>query len=502
MRVYKKREILKLLKTMQYAHGKLKNRISKINSDVCYQYLEDLQNSAIAIGNAIEETNKNMDIVGLLEDYCEYVFQCAQAQNNYLKMMELDKMKHQCGFIREKILNEVETDKLQVIFMPYKADMWTSFESIWQAAKNDDECDVKVIPIPYYDITDPGNIKKYYEIARFSQDIEMESYLDYDLEENHPDIIFIHNPYDEYNNLTRVPQQYFSYNLRQNAGMLVYSPYFTIGTFNNKQDFMFTMPGVLNADYILAQSDRVKNIFTRFGIDERKVLSFGSPKIDEIILNEKKEYGIKEEWKEKIRGRKVFLLNTHLSYFPKALEYQGSMNNYAVKFHQEIMDTFLNNEKCALIWRPHPLLKNMLQGRYPECLEFINLFENRVRESNNGIIDDTGDYYYAFHCSDALISTWSSLVNEYMVTGKPILIMQKKMDDKTVEQSPIDRNKNYFRLGKDRITFSQFRDNVLKNFDPLYEERIKEVHRAFPNMNGDAGEKIYSYLKNTMEGEW
>ena len=300
MRVYKKREILKLLKTMQYAHGKLKNRISKINSDVCYQYLEDLQNSAIAIGNAIEETNKNMDIVGLLEDYCEYVFQCAQAQNNYLKMMELDKMKHQCGFIREKILNEVETDKLQVIFMPYKADMWTSFESIWQAAKNDDECDVKVIPIPYYDITDPGNIKKYYEIARFSQDIEMESYLDYDLEENHPDIIFIHNPYDEYNNLTRVPQQYFSYNLRQNAGMLVYSPYFTIGTFNNKQDFMFTMPGVLNADYILAQSDRVKNIFTRFGIDERKVLSFGSPKIDEIILNEKKEYGIKEEWKEKI----------------------------------------------------------------------------------------------------------------------------------------------------------------------------------------------------------
>ena len=40
---------------------------------------------------------------------------------------------------------------MEAIFLPYKASMWDSLESVWKAADADPECDAYVIPIPYYD---------------------------------------------------------------------------------------------------------------------------------------------------------------------------------------------------------------------------------------------------------------------------------------------------------------------------------------------------------------
>ena len=263
---------------------------------------------------------------------------------------------------------------------------------------------------------------------------------------------------------------------------------------------MFTAPGVYYSDYVIAQSQRVKEIFESYGHNEEKIIAFGSPKIDAIVKNNKNTQKLPETWTKKLSNKKIFLLNTHLSYFPKAFQYAESPDNYAVKFHKEILDTFLNREDCGLIWRPHPLMKNMLQGRFPECLDFINYFERQILQSTNGIIDETGDYAKAFYCSDALISTWSSLINEYMATGKPILIIQRMVNEEVNKISPINRNVNYFRIGKNKMTFADFRDNVLQGNDFMYEERMEAVRKAFPNMDGNAGNKILEFLTNKLRG--
>ena len=39
----------------------------------------------------------------------------------------------------------------EAVFLPYKASMWDSLESVWRAAWEDPDCDAYVIPIPYYD---------------------------------------------------------------------------------------------------------------------------------------------------------------------------------------------------------------------------------------------------------------------------------------------------------------------------------------------------------------
>lgn len=502
MRIYLKREILNLVEIIEHAHtvlGKLAERKEKVD---VYQCLVELQEAAITVGNLLENSAEdNAEIVRSLEEYCEDVYQCSEAKTLRQKQDKLTSMKYRIQIIRKKILNEIKEDKLEIVFMPYKADMWTSLASIWEAAQKDSNCHVSVVPIPYYDIANINDIKFIYEAERFPKDVDITDYKEYSLELNHPDMIFIHNPYDECNNLTRVPQCYYSSNLKKHSELLIYSPYFTVGSFKpEKQEFMFTMPGVHYADYVIAQSEKVKKIFEEYGHRSDKVLAFGSPKIDAVVANEQRKREIPQQWKQKIEGKKVFLLNTHLSYFPKALNYAKSIDNYAVRFHKEILDSFIDREDCALIWRPHPLLKNMLYGRFPECLEFVNYFEKRVREAENGIVDETGDYFDAFYCSDAMISTWSSLINEYMVTGKPILILQRRMGAETMQKSPLNRNMNYFRIGKNKISFDEFRDNVINEIDPLLDKRLKAVREAFPNWEGLAGEKIYQYLKCAYRG--
>ena len=37
----------------------------------------------------------------------------------------------------------------KVVFMPYKASMWDSLESVWMAADKDERCEALVVPITY-----------------------------------------------------------------------------------------------------------------------------------------------------------------------------------------------------------------------------------------------------------------------------------------------------------------------------------------------------------------
>ena len=54
--------------------------------------------------------------------------------------------------------------KLEAVFLPYKASMWDSLESVWKAADEDPNCDVYVNLIPYYDNKPDGSFKEmYYE---------------------------------------------------------------------------------------------------------------------------------------------------------------------------------------------------------------------------------------------------------------------------------------------------------------------------------------------------
>lgn len=165
--------------------------------------------------------------------------------------------------------------------------------------------------------------------------------------------------------------------------------------------------------------------------------------------------------------------------------------------HENILDNLLNREDCALIWRPHPLLKDTLKSReLYTTLDFIELCERRIHESDNGVLDTKGDYALSFRLSDALITTYSSMISEYMISGKPVYIYERRLNETYCRRSPVSYINNYYkaRPGEER-KLPKFIDMVLNEEDPLYEKRMSDVHRAFSNLDGTIGENIYQCLK-------
>ena len=98
-----------------------------------------------------------------------------------------------------------ENFKKEMVFLPYKASMWDSLESVWRAAYEDREnCLAYVIPIPYCDRNPDGTAKEWHcERDLFPKDVPTLDWQEVDLKAMHPDVIFYHYPYDNCNHLTR-----------------------------------------------------------------------------------------------------------------------------------------------------------------------------------------------------------------------------------------------------------------------------------------------------------
>ncbi len=388
--------------------------------------------------------------------------------------------------------------RYKAVFLPYKADMWTSLESIWIAAYEDPYCDAFVVPIPYADIGKGlENIIWHYELDRYPEYVPTISFENYDFESEKPEMIFIHNPYDNTNNLTTVPPQYYSWELKKHTKCLVYSPYYTNGSYKyGEHDFQYVSSAIHNADKVVVQSKFTRNIFVNnYHVNQDKLLVTGSPKIDAII--NMKSVKAPTEWEKKLKNKKVFLLNTHLSYFTQGYSLAEKYGyNFAIRNHEIILDTFLNKNDLGLIWRPHPLMRTMVKDRSPESLEFIDYFTNELNNSNNCVVDTLSDYRTAFEYSDAMISTYSSLINEYMVTGKPILIFRAKPSIEVCNQSPIDISTCYFCSdGESSISFGEFAEMVINKEDPKRAIRMSMLNeRAFANLDGSAGRKAFEQV--------
>ena len=80
------------------------------------------------------------------------------------------------------------------------------------------------------------------------------------------------------------------------------------------------------------------------------------------------------------------------------------------------------NPDMVLLWRPHPTLKATIKSMRKDCYDrYVSLEEKFIKEKI-GIYDTTPDMYLSITISDAYYGDWSSLVELYRQTGKPIMI--------------------------------------------------------------------------------
>lgn len=260
LRNVKKKELIEILEILEQANEEIERRRHEYGVDVISEVLTDCQERAIYIGTTIEESEGvDTPTVKLLEKYCESIYLLNEKfMDIQLAAKLLLEIQTLLNKIKNSILLDLPASKKEIVFLPYKASMWDSLESVWLAANEDETCKVSVVPIPYYDKDKDGSLgAMHYEGDAFPDYVPITSWKEYNIQVKHPDIIYIHNPYDGHNFVTSIHPDFYSKKLRECTELLVYIPYFV--SLENVPEHLCVLPGTLYAHKVIVQSEMIRN---------------------------------------------------------------------------------------------------------------------------------------------------------------------------------------------------------------------------------------------------
>lgn len=489
MRRYLKKKTFDWMQVMRRSLAAIRKLISENRLELAYNLIVEMQKGAIHIGTRIDETGKDLEIVRELECFCEAIYLISEKMQLPDSCEEdIQEVEALLSHIEKKLKEEIPDDKLEVVFLPYKLSMWDSLESIWMAAEADEECNACVVPIPYYSRKPNHEFDQmFYEGGNYPEYVPVIDYKSIDLEKMHPDIIFFHNPYDGNNYVTSVAPEYYSAKLKTIAGALVYVPYTMVAVYANAQyaASCYRTTGMMNCDYMIVQSEAHKELLKSFGYQEQKLLPLGSPKIDATLRYTKAQ---ENKIRDKAGDRTIILLNTTIGRLLNSDNWFETMD--------KILSVFEKDNSLFLIWRPHPLLRDTIRSMRKGMEEQYNCLLSRVEKIQNAMIDMDTEVYPVFQASDALISDYSSLLFQYLATGKPILNLEGKAEDKDKKIVILDFYSSYF--VEDGMDYGQFIDMVKNGKDEKKEMRLNELRNTVSNCDGTCGEKTYIECKKRI----
>lgn len=452
MRKHHQRQILEIIGTLKEANEEIRRLYLDRNIASVLQLLVEIQNTIMKTGEFIESLEgEGTGTVALLEEYYEELYHVAEEIEtidiSFVKRLQKHLMK-----IENTIKTEFKPNRMEIVFLPYKASMWDSLESIYLEAENDPQCDVYCVPIPYYELTPEGKLgQMHYEGADcYDDNIEIINWQEYDIKGRRPDVIFIHYAYDNMARNATIHPSFYSKILREHCEHLVYVPYF-ITPEKTVEEYNAYLPGVLYANSVIVQSEEVRQSYIQhykrfnkkhnlnffFGRAENKFIALGSPKYDKVINSKNVDYKLPFEWeklitKENGEKKKIILYNTHM------FTWLNGGEKYFKKLHA-VFETFKNRKDVVLWWRPHPNTELNFRTLRPDLLnEYIRTVEG-YKDEGWGIYDESPDLHRAISCSHAYYGDGSSITELFKAAGKGVYFQ----DIDLTGQKPIELL-NYF----------------------------------------------------------
>lgn len=437
-----------LVQTAETLEGILKG----LSKEVAVDVLSQIQELVIQIGNTIEDSEgEGHETIPRLEQACELLYQlsCSLDQAESGNRMRIQNLKVIFMEVKKEIEEKIPV-KLEILFVPYQVSMWDSLESVWMAAREEEQVESYVVPIPFYDVRPDNSLGAlHYEGDKYPDYVPVTPYWQYSIEKRKPDIIFFHNPYDESNSVTRVPEQYYAKNMKLHTDLLVYIPYF-VSEVGGPSDHQCYTHGVLFADRVVVQPESIyekyctiyTKVLKQHGLEdafvpaEEKFLPLGSPKFDKLLNMQCKIEDLPVEWREKILkpdGSRKKIIFYNLSIVP-LLTYREQI----LKKIDSVFSFFKEKrDEAVLLWRPHPLLINTINSMIPQMKEAYLQRVKDFKEEGWGIYDETPDSNLAMALSDGYYGDWSSLMTSYREMDKPILLQEFQIiDAKRKTQKP------------------------------------------------------------------
>ena len=214
--------------------------------------------------------------------------------------------------------------KPRIFFLPSLYSRWDAMKGLFLEAMKDDTVDCFVLPIPYFYKDGLGNCSPaQWDYSLFENELGTDSpfLLDFrslNLQDVFPDVIFIDEPYDEYNLSFMVDPRFFSKHLKQCTKQLIYLPWFISSEIDledpedgkailNAENYVI-MPAIVHSDYVILQSEGMVKLYQSLLEKEcgkeyaeywrEKLLPLGSSLFDKTEKEE--NYGSHAIW-ERVR---------------------------------------------------------------------------------------------------------------------------------------------------------------------------------------------------------
>lgn len=426
---------LKCLVKQKYEELKRYYELLVQQGEADMELLAASQQAAIDMGTLIEQCKGEGHLtVAVLERYCEQVFGLSVEFGKTV----LAQMEGTLVALRDSIQREI-LERTEVVFLPYQASQWEYIKSVWEAAMQDEMCDVYVVPIPYFYKDYDGSLRDMqYEAMLFPKEVEVVDYEMFDFTLHYPEVIYTQNPYDAYDDVISVEPAFYSSNLVNYTEKLVYIPPFVLEEFSKESyrayhnmQYYCTRPGVINADKVIVQSENMRKLYveklTEFaGEDtralwEQKVVGLGSPKADVQSGHERGEVVLPDAWRpyaervDKSR-KKIVLYYVSLSSFQQYGE-------QAFEKMRMVFDVFSKNSAdVMLVWKPQALIKPTLEQSNPALYLKYCLLEEEFKQMNGGILDETLTDEAVVAACDAYYGDSSAMVQMCRNMGKPVML--------------------------------------------------------------------------------
>lgn len=361
--------------------------------------------------------------------------------------------------------NIFENIKGDILFMPAMAGNWDTLEPAWRQACNASNCNVYVMPLPYYDKTWDGQQGQlHYERDLFPEEVETIDLEGYDLNSRRPAAIIIQDGRDEYAETVTVHPMFYSGRLRKYTDNLILIPCLEPDAPDEHDvkglmslDHFVTMPGVLRADRVYVGSEKMREAYIKklaefagtgedvreclaekvcvapwpeadarcidgfTGTDDHDGADESNPVRRKTAAKMVPAEDIPEEWLNIIRKnadtyKKVMLYEINAS----AMSTYGSVMVDKVARSIEIFRE--NKDNIALILRVHPTLEVVCAVLEPEMQErFLDILEQYVA-GGWGIFDPSPDAETAGNISDAYYGDITDQILKFTRAGKPVMI--------------------------------------------------------------------------------
>lgn len=425
MRKIQKQQAEDLIDLLAQAHDEIRSALEQQNIIKAQELLVDCQSAAISLGTLIEQAEgEGFATVALLEDYCELTYQFHESisRQETVNVNSVYKCLRKALFrIENSVHNDIKVT-YEIVFLPYKASMWDSLESIWMAADEDPECNAYVVPIPYYDKKSNGAFGEcHYDGNDFPEYVPITDYRTFSLEMRHPDVIYIHNPYDRGNSVTSIDPRFYSKELKKYTDCLMYVPYYaTTGGMSEGQRQCLAY---YYSDYIVIQAEKYRKFFDS-KLPDRKFLPLGSPKFDRVIRMCQQNQECPKDWKQMLDGKKVYFYNTSIGGM------LGDTESFLKKM-EYVFHCFEGRKDICLLWRPHPLLESTFDSLRKDYRPAYDALKRYFHEKQIGIYDDTPDITKTIALCDAYVGdAGTSVTSLFGIAGKPLFILNNQIHKK------------------------------------------------------------------------